>query len=517
MNALHPPPGAVGLLADDARDTELLAHVRPADWTNPRPAPCYNLVVLGAGTAGLVTAAGAAALGARVALVERNLLGGDCLNFGCVPSKALLRSAQFYADLRDAPKFSGGPPVVEAVDFGAAMERMRGLRAHLSHHDSARRFREMGVDVFLGRAAFADRRTVAVGGSMLRFSKAVIATGSRAAIPTIDGIAEAGYLTNETVFNLTERPRRLLVIGGGPLGCEMAQAFARLGCEVTIVNRTRYFLPGEERDAADILANALRRDGIAVRLNTEVKHISRLNGERHVRMVSEGHESTVTVDEILAGVGRTPNVEGLNLEAAGIDYGLREGVRVNDRLRTSNRRVYAAGDVALRRKYTHMADATARIAIRNALFHGRERLSSLVIPWCTYTDPEIAHVGMHMKEAQEQGHPIKTFTIPMGDVDRSVLDGEGEGFVKIHVRDGSDMIIGATIVARHAGEMINEVSLAMVAGIGLKTISRVIHSYPTQAEAIRKAGDAYNRTRLSPLVLALSRRWLAWSRWGKIR
>ena len=512
MSTTPLPSESADLLADNARDADLVAHVRPADWINPRPASRYNLVVLGAGTAGLVTAAGAAALGARVALVERNLLGGDCLNFGCVPSKALVRSAHFYADLRDAPKFSGGAPVAPTVDFGAAMERMRELRAHIGHHDAAQRFREMGVDVFLGEATFADRRTVEVGGAALRFGKAVIATGSHAAIPTIDGIAEAGYLTNETMFNLTERPRRLLVIGGGPLGCEMAQVFARLGCEVTIVNQTRYFLPGEERDAADILANALRRDGIEVRLNTLVTRISRLNGEKRASMVSEGHESAVTVDEVLAGVGRVPNVEGLNLEAAGIDYDLREGVRVNDYMRTSNRRVYAAGDVALQRKYTHMADATARIAIRNALFHGREKLSSLVIPWCTYTDPEIAHVGMHMKEAQEQGHPIKTFTIPMGDVDRSVLDGEGEGFVKIHVRDGTDMIVGATIVARHAGEMINEVSLAMVAGIGLKTISRVIHSYPTQAEAIRKAGDAYNRTRLSPFVLALSRRWLAWSR-----
>ena len=511
MSAALLTPGNV-VLAGNARDAELLANVRPEDWTNPTPARCYNLVVIGAGTAGLVTAAGAAALGARVALVERNLMGGDCLNFGCVPSKALLRSARFQADLRQAPRFTGSVPLPSTADFGAAMERMRDLRARISHHDSAQKFRDLGVDVFLGRASFADRRTVEVGGAALRFSKAVIATGSRAATPAIEGLAEAGYLTNETVFNLTERPRRLLVIGGGPLGCEMAQAFARLGCAVIIVHMERYFLPGEERDAADLLADSLRRDGLEVRLNTKVTHVAAVNGEKHVSMISEGHETTVAVDEILAGVGRVPNVDGLNLSAAGIVLDIMGGVRVDDRLRTSNRRVYAAGDVALRRKYTHMADATARIVIRNALFQGRERLSSLVIPWCTYTDPEIAHVGMHTKEAQVRGYPIKTFTIPMGDVDRSVLDGEGEGFVKIHVRDGTDTIVGATIVARHAGEMINEVSLAMVAGIGLGTISRVIHSYPTQAEAIRKAGDAYNRTRLTPFVRALSRRWLAWSR-----
>ncbi len=500
------------LLPNDACDAELLANVRPADWTNPRPASSYNLVVLGAGTAGLVTAAGAAALGAKVALVEKNLLGGDCLNVGCVPSKALLRSARFYADLHHAARFTGSVAVPSEVDFAAVMERMRRLRAHISHHDSAQRFRDLGVDVFLGEAAFADRRTVNVAGVKLKFKKAVVATGARAARPLIEGLAEAGYHTNETVFNLTERPRRLLVIGGGPLGCELGQAFARLGCEVIIASREPYFLPGEERDAAAILADALRRDGIDVRLNTEVKSVTSRGGQKLARLVNDHQEATVAVDEILAGVGRVPNVEGLNLEAAGVAYDREHGVRVNDYLQTSNRRIYAAGDVALERKFTHMADATARIVIQNALFRGHKKLSSLTIPWCTYTDPEIAHVGVHVKEAQEGGFPIKTFTVPMSDVDRAVLDGEEDGFVKIHVRDGTDKILGATIVARHAGEMINEVSLAMVAGIGLKTVSQVIHSYPTQAEAIRKAADAYNRTRLSPFLRALSSRWLAWSR-----
>ncbi len=500
------------VLPDDGYDAELLANTRPADWTNPQPASRYNLVVLGAGTAGLVTAAGAAALGAKVALVEKNLLGGDCLNFGCVPSKALLRAARFYTDLHRAPRFTGSAPVSTEADFAAAMERMRRLRAHLSRRDSVKRFQALGVDVFLGKAAFADRRTVEVAGATLRFKKAVVATGSRAVRPPIEGLEAAGYLTNESVFNLTQRPRRLLVIGGGPLGCELAQAFARLGCDVIIANREPYFLPGEERDAAAILADALRRDGIEVRLNTEVTSVTRHDGEKHVRLHNDNQESTLAVDEILVGAGRLPNVEGLNLEAAGVEYDSVHGVRVNDYLQTRNPRIYAAGDVALERKYTHMADATARIVIQNALFWGRKRLSSLTVPWCTYTDPEIAHVGLYVKECHEQGFPFKTFTVPLAEVDRAVLDGEEEGFVKIHVREGTDTILGATIVARHAGEMINEISLAMVAGIGLKTVSRVIHSYPTQAEAIRKAGDAYNRARLSPLLKALSSRWLAWSR-----
>jgi pyruvate/2-oxoglutarate dehydrogenase complex dihydrolipoamide dehydrogenase (E3) component len=508
----------VALLPDDPFDGELLAEVRPPDWVNPPPARRYNLVVIGGGTAGLVAATGAAVLGARVALVERDLLGGDCLNVGCVPSKAILRSAAFYADVHHAARFAGAAPPVGEPDFGAAMERMRRLRARLGRDDSARRLRDRGIDVFFGAAAFVDRRRVAVGDATLAFDKALIATGSRAARPHIEGIEAAGYLTNETVFNLTTRPRRLLVVGGGPLGCELAQAFCRLGCAVTIAGHEPYFLPGEERDAADILAHALRRDGVDVRLNTDVESVVVEAGEKRARLVNYDQDVTVAVDEILAGAGRVPHVEGLNLEAAGVDYDPRKGVRVDDFLQTTNRRIYAAGDVALDSKYTHAADATARLVVQNALFLGRRKLSSLTIPWCTYTDPEIAHVGIYVRDARDQDFrdfPMKTFTVPMSDVDRAVLDGEPEGFVKIHVRDGTDTILGATIVARHASDMINEISLAMAAGIGLRTLAQVIHCYPTQAAAIRQAGDAYNRTRLTPTLKALSRRWLAWSRGGR--
>jgi pyruvate/2-oxoglutarate dehydrogenase complex dihydrolipoamide dehydrogenase (E3) component len=518
---MSPPPREaplVALLPDDPLDGELLAEVRPPEWVNPPPARRYNLVVIGGGTAGLVAATGAAALGAKVALVEKELLGGDCLNVGCVPSKAILRSAAFYADVHHAARFAGAAPPAGEPDFGAAMERMRRLRAHLGRDDSARRLRDRGIDVFFGAAAFVDRRRVAVGDATLVFDKALIATGSRAARPDIDGLEAAGYLTNETVFNLTARPRRLLVVGGGPLGCELAQAFCRLGCAVTIASHEPYFLPGEERDAAEILAHALRRDGIDVRLNTDVKSVAVAAGEKRARLVNYDQDVTVAVDEILAGAGRVPHVEGLNLEAAGVDYDPLQGVRVNDFLQTTSRRIYAAGDVALDRKYTHAADATARLVVHNALFLGRKKLSSLIIPWCTYTDPEIAHVGIYVRDARDQAFrdfPMKTFTVPMSDVDRAVLDGEPEGFVKIHVRDGTDTILGATIVARHAGEMINEISLAMLAGIGLKTLAQVIHCYPTQAAAIRQAGDAYNRTRLTPSLRAISRRWLAWSSGGR--
>lgn len=370
----------------------------------------------------------------------------------------------------------------------------------------------MGVDVFLGQGVFTGRNRVEVAGATLCFRKAVIATGARPAMPPIPGLAEAGYLTNETVFNLTQRPGRLIVIGGGPLGCELAQAFRRLGSEVTLVHKTPLFLPQEEREAAQLLAEAFGRDGIHLYLNCEAKSVDLDGKEKRVRLVSADREETIAVDEILTAIGRAPNVEGLNLEAAGVTYDQEKGVLVNDYLQTQNPDIYGAGDVCLEHKFTHAAEASARIVVQNALFFGRKKQSALTIPWCTYTDPEIAHVGMYVKDAQACGIPVKTFTIPMHEVDRSVTDGEEDGFVKVHVREGTDTLIGATIVARHAGEMINEISLAIVAGIGLDTLGQVIHAYPTQAAAIKKAADAYARTRLTPFLKKLSTQWLAWMR-----
>jgi pyruvate/2-oxoglutarate dehydrogenase complex dihydrolipoamide dehydrogenase (E3) component len=494
----------------DAFERKRLDNVHPSGWRNPVPARCYNLVVVGAGTAGLVAAHAAAALGAKVAVIERALLGGDCLNAGCVPSKALLRTSRLYAEMRNAEQYGAQVPADIRVDFPAVMQRMRGIRARISLADSVRRLSAAGVDVFFGEARFTGSDVVTVDGAKLRFSKALIATGARPDTPSIPGLAEAGYLTNENVFDLTALPRRLLVIGGGPLGCELAQAFCRFGAQTLIAQSKPMFLPQEERDAAQILSDAFARDGIDVRLNTEAVDVRVEDGQKLVELVREDSRSTVAVDAILTGTGRLPNVTGLNLEAAGVDYDAATGIRIDDFLQTSNPRIYAAGDACLEHKFTHTADASARIVVQNALFLGRRRLSALTIPWCTYTDPEIAHVGLYVREAREQGIPVKTFTIPMHDVDRAIADAEEVGFVKIHVKERTDRILGATIVARHAGEMINEITLAMVAGIGLRTLARVIHAYPTQAEAIKKAADAYTRTRLTPPIQWLLRRWLAW-------
>jgi pyruvate/2-oxoglutarate dehydrogenase complex dihydrolipoamide dehydrogenase (E3) component len=489
----------VRVLPEDGHNRTLQDNVRPGDWENPRPAGRYNLVVIGAGTAGLVTAAGAAGVGAKVALVEKNLMGGDCLNVGCVPSKGIIRSARAVADAAGAGEFGVSVPAGVAADFPAVMERMRRLRASISRNDSARRYRdELGVDVYFGEARFVGPDRVEVAGRELSFSRAVIATGARAFELPIPGLKEAGFRTNETIFFLTERPDRLAVIGAGPIGCEMAQVFRRLGCEVFLLNSHPQILAREDRDAAAIIEKVFDREGVRRVMPCKTTRVEGKGKVKLIHLECEGKESVLEVDEILVGVGRVPNVEGLGLETAGVDYDPRKGVVVDDQLRTRNRRIFAAGDICSPYQFTHTADAAARIVIQNALFWGKRKFSSLTIPWCTYTDPEIAHVGLYERDAVGKGMEVETYTVDMSDVDRAILEGEEEGMVRIHVKKGSDIILGATIVARHAGEMISEISVAMEGKVGLNALSGVIHPYPTQAEAVRKAADAYRRTRLTP-------------------
>jgi len=345
----------------------------------------------------------------------------------------------------------------------------------------------------------------------LYFTKAAVCTGGRAAAPPVPGLAEAGYLTNETVFSLTELPRRLAVIGAGPIGCELAQAFARFGSRVTLIEQAPRILVREDRDAADLLHAALARDGIELHLGVRITRVEQRGDERRLHLERDGVPLEVAADAILAGVGRAPNVEGLGLEAAGVAFD-GNGVTVDERLRTSTPRIFAAGDICFPYKFTHTADALARILIANALFMGRQRTSALTIPWCTYTDPEIAHVGQYEADARQRGIDVVTLTVPLAEVDRAVLDGETDGFARVLLRKGTDRILGATIVARHAGEMISEFSLAMTNGLGLGAIARTIHPYPTQAEAIRKLADAYNRSRLTPLVKTVLGGWLKWQR-----
>ncbi len=515
---------SAALLPDDAFNRRLAANVRPPGWRNPTPEGRYNLVVVGAGTAGLVTAAVAAGLGARVALVEGRLMGGDCLNVGCVPSKAVLRAARVWASAQDGAAFGLTFPGGIERDFGRAMARMRRLRAEISRVDSAERFAGLGVDVFIGEARFTGPDAVAVGDATLRFSRAAVCTGARAAALPIPGLAEAGCLTNETVFSLTEPPPRLAVIGAGPIGCELAQAFARFGSAVTVLEQASRILPREDPDATAVVQARMEHDGVRFVLDAAIGGVEPVipataggdGGGKRIRYAAGGESRDVTVDEILLGVGRAPNVEGLGLETAGVAFD-RRGVTVDAHLRTTNPHIYAAGDVCSPFKFTHAADAMARIVIQNALFPhpfglGKASTESLVIPWCTYTEPEIAHVGMYEADARAKGIEVETFTQPLAEVDRAVLDGEDAGFARVHVRKGTDRIVGATVVAADAGDLISEVTVAMKAGAGLGVIGSAIHPYPTRADAWRKAADQLRRARFSDRQRAILGRLFAWRR-----
>jgi len=475
------------------------------------PAGRYNLVAVGGGTAGIVAAVVAAGLGAKTALVERDALGGDCLNFGCVPSKALLRAARAAYQASLGRRFGFRPAEPPRVDFPAVMERMRRLRATISRNDAAARFRGMGVDVYFGHAAFTARDSLQVGESTLHFRRAVIATGTRPAVPAIAGLSEAGFLTNETVFSLGELPRRLVVVGAGPVGCELAQAFRRLGSEVHLVGRGELPLPKEPPDAASIVLDQFQREGIHPHLGWTTLAAEKMADSKSMLIERRGERKKLIVDAILIAAGRTANVAGLGLEAAGVRYS-DQGVEVNDRLQTSNRAIFAAGDVGSRVRFTHAADAMARLCVQNALFLGRKKLSSLVIPRCTYTDPEVAHVGLSAAEAEARGLAIDTYRVELADVDRALLDGEELGFVVVHTRRGTGRVVGATIVAGHAGEMIGELTLMMANHLSLEALANTIHCYPTQVEAFKRVADAYSRRRFTPRLARLAAKWLQWRR-----
>ena len=506
----------------DEHNQILAENVHPPNWVNPEAAGRYNIVVIGAGTAGLITAVIAASLGAKVALIEKHLMGGDCLNVGCVPSKGIIRAARAWADLRNAEEFGLHIPPGVKYDFGAAMARMRQLRARISHNDSVHRYAKLGVDVYIGSGRFTGADTIQVegpaGSRTLTFAKAAVCTGARASAPPTPGLKEAGYLTNETVFSLTELPQRIGVIGAGPIGCELAQSFARFGSQVYLIEALHGILPKEDRDAAEFVEQQMLRDGVKLLCCGKDLKVQKTDTGKRLTVESHGQQYDVTVDEILVGVGRTPNVEEIGLEAVGVEYD-KNGVKVNARLQTTNPRIFAAGDICSRYKFTHAADAMAQIVIQNALFphpfgFGYASVESLIMPWCTFTEPEVAHVGMYEKEAREKGIEVETYTYKLDEVDRAILDGEDEGFARVHIQKGSDKILGATIVAAHAGDMIGEFSVAMKASAGAKTIAGTIHPYPTQAEVNKKVVNLWRKAHFTPRTKALLMKLFAWMRRG---
>ncbi len=483
----NPPP----TLLHDQYHTALVSNVSPPGWVNPKPSGRYDLVIIGAGPAGLAAASRGAADGAKVALIEEKLIGGTSLNAGSVPTTCLLRSARAYADVYKSARF--GIRLCKEIqeDFPTVMTRLRQVRSYMGLRDSARHFSEMGVDVYLGRGVFTGPRTVAVGGQTLRFAKAMIATGSRPVVPPVEGIDRTGYLTSETVFDLDQQPRHLALIGAGSLGCEMAQAFCRLGSEVTLIEREDRILPGCDPDAARMLTDSLQHEDVRVLTGATISYVREVDGRKMVHVRHKDQMHAIAVDQILIAAGRAPAVDGLNLAAANVLYDVFRGILVDDYLRTSNHNIVAAGDVCTHHQHTHAAQATARLALHNALSHGRlARVSRLVIPSCTYTDPEVAQVGLNCRQAQDRGIEMDTYAVPFHMVDRAIIDGDVVELLKVHTYKGTDRIAGAIIIASHATEMIGEIAMAMTHGIGLCRLGEVVHPYPTRAEAIGKASEA---------------------------
>jgi pyruvate/2-oxoglutarate dehydrogenase complex dihydrolipoamide dehydrogenase (E3) component len=471
-------------------DDDLLRRVRPDTWRNPVPKGVYDLAVLGAGPAGLAAAESAVREGHSVALIERFRLGGNSLNAGSIPSKAVIGTARLFTAMRDGGEYGAPSASKPPTDFNAVMERMRRIRARISEYHSIDRCRAQGIDVFLGGARFVGPHALLAGDAPLIFRKAIVATGARPRSSNIPGLDQVGHFTSDTIFDLAELPKRLGVIGGGSLGCELAQAFCRLGSQVTILQNESKFLPDEERDAAELLSMSLSRDGVETYLNTTVTGARMGEGDKLIDAVNEDRKYSIPVDEILLSIGRVPNVEELDLDAAGIDCEPDRGIKVDDFLRTSNVDVYAAGDVCERLNFTNVAESSGRLAVRNA-FSGLGERQSHLIPWCTYCSPEVAHIGMGLRQARRRDISVKSYTVMMQDIDRAITDAQDDGFVKIYVREGTDTIVGATIVAARASEMINEISVIMSAGIGMRQLANILHTYPAQSDAIRLAAMAF--------------------------
>ena len=440
----------------------------------------YDLVVIGGGSAGLVAASAGAQINARVAMVEKHLLGGDCLHYGCVPSKSMIHAAQIAYDVKTASRFGiyTNEPTIKLEE---ALNHVHSVIDTIQEHDSTERFEKLGVDVIYGTGQFIDEKTFEVNGRQLRARAFLVATGSRPAVPPVEGLKEAGFLTNEQVFNVKTRPETLAVIGAGPIGCELSQSFSRLGSQVTLLSSRDVIMPKEDPDAARVVQQQMETEGVRILSNARADRVEVINGKKHI---FAGGEKLV-VDEILIATGRTPNVDSLNLEAAGVAYD-RKGIQVDAKLRTSNKRIYAAGDVIGGYQFTHVAGYEAGVAMQNALIFPTKKADYRVIPWATFTDPELARVGLTERQARDRyGDDIYVLKQRFDGVDRALAEAAGEGFAKFITKPNGE-ILGAHIVGLHAGELIHEAVLAMSQNLKVSAL-QCIHVYPTLSEINPKA------------------------------
>jgi len=473
-----------------------------------------NLVVIGAGSAGLVTAYIAAAVKAKVTLIEKHKMGGDCLNTGCVPSKALLRSAKLLHDARRAPAL-GFQSVAVEFDFGDVMERVQRVIKTVEPHDSAERYTDLGVECLQGEAKITSPYSVQVNGQTLTTRNIVLATGARPFVPPIPGLAEAGYLTSDTLWELRELPQRLVVLGGGPIGCELSQAFARFGSQVTQVEMLPRLLIREDPDIAERIARRFQAEGIDVRLEHKASAVQIENGQKVLLCEHNGAETRIEFDQILVAVGRIANTQGFGLEELGIP--VNRTVEVNPYLQTLYPNIYAVGDAAGPFQFTHTAAHQAWYAAVNALFGGFKKFKAdySVVPWATFTDPEVARVGLNEQDAQDQGIDYEVATFDIAELDRAIADETAQGVVKVLTVPGKDKILGATIVGEHASDIIAEYVAAMRHGFGLNKILSTIHIYPTFAEANKYAAGAWKRAHAPEKLLGWLERLHRWRRRDK--
>ena len=457
----------------------------------------FDLVAIGGGVGGLVAAVGAAQLGARVAIVERGKLGGDCLNYGCVPSKGIIRSARLAAEARRLGEFGIETGAVR-VNFPQVMRRMKEAQAHIGEHDAPERFEAMGIEIIFGAGKFTDGRTFEVNGRKIRARRFLLATGSSPFVPEIPGLADVPHLTNESVFDLTEQPRRMAVLGAGPIGLEMAQAFQQLGTDVEVLELMPKLLPRLDPEMAEVLREALERSGLKLHFEVKVNRVEKNGEEIRLHADTPDGPKIFACDALLAAIGRKANATGLGLEAAGVKYNSR-GVETDDRLRTSNPLIYAVGDVRGKYQFTHVAEYEAGIALRNMLFSEpfgiplpflKKKASYDAVPWAIYTSPEAAHVGMTEAEAREAMSGVQVLRFPMKDVDRAILDGDTEGFCKV-VCDAKGRLVGADIVGPAAGEILHEYALAVRKRLHVREIIDTIHVYPTLAQVNRRTAGRY--------------------------